>query len=388
MTEAELLHADLLHALQRLIPRTIYQDSRRLNTLVWAMTGLCLTQTVRLSAWAELASSRSQHAARRVRRFSRWLHHPAIIPSHWYGPVMLAALSDWPADQRLYVALDTTVLSPFVLIRASLIYRGRALPLAWRVLRHKSAQVSFEAYQPVLEHLCALVPRGRGVTLLADRGFAHERLLEYLRQHQYHFRVRLPANTLVHLCADSAGAVKALAPPLGTSRFLQQVMLFGTAFGPVSLALATPLEHPTDSWFVASSEPTSEATLSEYALRFDVEESFRDEKSGGFQLQQSRLATPDAFERLLLILALASWYLTSLGVHVALAQKRSLVDHHWDRGLSYLQLGARFRRQPGQRAWPSFVPFQLDPGPDPFPVLVSRRRGRQDRKAVDLPMVA
>jgi hypothetical protein len=51
MTEAEAMYAELLHTLQHLIPRTTYQESRRLNTLVWAITGLCLTQTVRLSAW-------------------------------------------------------------------------------------------------------------------------------------------------------------------------------------------------------------------------------------------------------------------------------------------------------------------------------------------------
>ncbi len=56
-----------------------------------------------------------------------------------------AALVDWPVDSRLSVALDTTALSPFVLIRASLVYRGRAISLAWRALRHRSAQVSFEA---------------------------------------------------------------------------------------------------------------------------------------------------------------------------------------------------------------------------------------------------
>jgi hypothetical protein len=178
-----------------------------------------------------------------------FLHHPAIVPSHWYQPVVLSALSNWPADQRWYVALDTTVLSPFVLIRASLIYRGQALPLAWRALRHPSAQVSFDAYHPVLEQLCALVPTGQGVTLLADRGFAHERLLMYLREHHFQFRVRLPGDTLVQLEACSRSAnISLLCPRAGQARFVQQAALFGTTFGPVSLALAAPFEHPDDPW--------------------------------------------------------------------------------------------------------------------------------------------
>jgi hypothetical protein len=81
-------------------------------------------------------------------------------------------------------------------------------------------------------------------------------------------------------------------------------------------------------------------TLDEYGLRFDSEETFLDEKSGGFQLQASELATPEALERLLLIVAIATLHLTSLGWGVVQAGKRRWVDTHWDRGLSYLKMGA------------------------------------------------
>ncbi|SRR6266487_2928264 len=119
MTEATHLHDELMRALLRLMPKTIYQDPRRLSTLAWAITGLCLKQTVHLSAWAEVTQSRAQTVASRIQRFSRWLHHPAISPPDWYRPIVQEALSDWPTDQRLYIALDTTALLPFVLIRAS-----------------------------------------------------------------------------------------------------------------------------------------------------------------------------------------------------------------------------------------------------------------------------
>ena len=54
MTEATHLHDEPMHALQGLMPKTMYQDPRRRNTLTWAITGLCLKQTVHLPAWAEL----------------------------------------------------------------------------------------------------------------------------------------------------------------------------------------------------------------------------------------------------------------------------------------------------------------------------------------------
>jgi hypothetical protein len=372
MNEAKPMHDELVNALLPIIPRTTYQDLRRLSTRAWATTGLCLTHTVRLGAWAQVLPSGAQSAASRERRFSRWLHHPAIHPPQWYLPVVQAALLDWPAQTRLYVALDTTALTPFVLVRASLLYRGRAIPLAWRAMRHRSTQVSFEAYQPVLDQVRALMPTGQVITLLADRGFVHEQLFHYLRKQQWHFRLRLTSKTLVQLKADTVSAVKDCCPPAGQQRFFQQVSILGAAIGPVHLALTCLLEQPGDPWFVVSDEPTDARTLDEYGLRFDIEESFLDEKSGGYQLQTSELATPEALERLLLIVAIATLHLTSVGVSVVQAGKWRWVDAHWSRGLSYLKIGWRWRQQQYQRGWPAFAPFWLDPAPDPLPVLASR----------------
>ncbi len=117
-------------------------------------------------------------------------------------------------------------------------------------------------------------------------------------------------------------------------------------------------------------------------------EIFRDEKSGGFQLQRSRLTTPDALDRLLLCLAITTLYLTSLGIGVVQAEQWSRVDHHWGRGLSYLQLGARWRRQQTQRGWQAFAPFRLDPAPDPLPALIPRRASLDGSHERDLPRAA
>jgi len=385
MSEAHQIYDDLLEALEPILPRTVYQDVRRVRRLSWAITGLCLTHTVRLSAWAQVLEGRTQYAASRVRRFSRWLHHPAISPAQWYKPVLQAALVDWPAKTRLCVALDTTALTPFVLIRASLLYRGRAIPLAWRAMRHRSTQVSFEAYQPVLNQVCAIMPAGQVITLLADRGFVHEQLLHYLRKQQWHFRLRLPADTLVHLSAQHVSAVRDLCPPSGRNRFFHGISILGAAFGPVSLAPAALIDQPDDPWFVGSSELTTAQTLDEYGLRFDIEESFRDEKSCGYQIHTSELATPEALERLILILAIATIHLTSLGVGVVQVGKRRWVDTHWDRGLSYLNIGWWWQQQQYQRGWQAFAPFWLSPAPDPFPALASRRAIVRERKGVDLP---
>jgi len=229
-----------------LLPSNIYQDVRRVQTLAWALVGLCLTHTVRLSAWAEVVESRAQLASSRVRRFARWLHQSAISPQQWYQPLVLHALRDWQLPKRVYVALDTTAVSPFVLIRASLIYEGRAIPLAWRALRRASTKVPFEDYQPVLEQVGRLLPAHLSITRLSDRGFVHAQLVHYTRQSHWHFRLRLTGNTQVHLEGYPACAVKQLCPAVGEARCIHQVRLLGQAIGPVHLVLACPADHPDD----------------------------------------------------------------------------------------------------------------------------------------------
>jgi Transposase DDE domain len=374
MTDAKALHRDLMKALLTALPRTVYRDIRRVVTLAWAVVGLCLTRTVRLTAWAEVVDGHAQYAASRVRRFARWLHHAAIDPMIWYPPVLKATLRDWTPNNRVYVALDTTVLAPFVLIRASLVYRGRAIPLAWKALRHASATVSFEAYQPVLDHVRPLLPSGSQVTLLADRGFLHEQLIRYAQQHRWHFRIRMPGNTLVQVRHHAPCAVEHLRPVGGQAHFYHNVAMFGTALSPLHLVVAQPADAPTDPWYIASDQPTSRQTLDEYGLRFDIEENFLDDKSGGFQVQTSELQTPEALERLFLILAIATLHFTSTGVEVVRADVRRWVDTHWERGLSYLKIGWRWLKQQYRRGWRAFATFRLDPAPDPMPAIASRRQ--------------
>ena len=373
MSEAKQMHRDLMNALLPILPRKVYGDIRRLVNLVWAIVGVCLTHTIRLEAWSEILESRAQYAASRVRRFSRFLHNHAIDPKEWYKPLILSVLKDWPSDSKLYIALDTTALTPFVLIRVSLIYRGRAIPLAWRALRFPSTRVSFAEYQPILDQVYALIAEGMVVILLADRGFVDEELLTYVRTHRWHIRLRLKGNTIVHLPHRNPCQVRELCPPLGHASFFHNIALLGTAISPLHLAVALPEDRPDDPWYVVSDEPTDLRTLDEYGLRFDIEEAFLDEKSGGFQLESSELATTDAIERLVLILAIATIHFTSIGLGVVQAKVRRFVDTHWDRGLSYLKIGWRWLRQCYRRGWLRFSPFWLDPTPDTVPVIPSRR---------------
>lgn len=65
---------------------------------------------------------------------SRWLHNARINVHRLYKLLIKAALSTWQ-ENCLYFNLDTSLFGDqYCLMRLVVVYRGRALPLVWRVL--------------------------------------------------------------------------------------------------------------------------------------------------------------------------------------------------------------------------------------------------------------
>jgi len=138
--------------------------------------------------------------------------------------------------------------------------------------------------------------------------------------------------------------------------------------------VAQPADAPDDPWYIASDKLTSQQTVAEYGRRFDSEATFLDDTSGGFQIQTSELQTPEALERLLLVLAVATLHCTSVGRALVQADVRRWVDTYWDRGLSYFKVGWRWLVQHYRRAGRACTTFWLGPAPDSAPAIASRRQ--------------
>ena len=126
-----------------------------------------------------------------MRRFRRWLDNDKIEVFSLYGPLIQHALTQW-GEHVLYVALDTSMLwNTYCMIRLSVIYRGRAIPLVWLVLEHGSAQVGYDAYKDLLDKAVTLLPVPCTVVFLADRGCADTDLMAHLHRFGWHWRIRI-----------------------------------------------------------------------------------------------------------------------------------------------------------------------------------------------------
>jgi hypothetical protein len=349
-----------------------FHDLRLPTTFCWAIVGLLLSQQIHLSHWLLHRVGVSQ-ASSKQRQLMRWLNNPKIDARSVYHPLIRAALRDWQGE-TLFLALDSSVLwDRFVIVRVSLVYRGRALPLDWIIVEHGSAMVGFETYKTILEEAAKQLPQPARVILLADRGFVDHRLFRLARDLGWSFRIRLKSSIYVGHPVRPGASVGELMPEKGHALFLHKIWLTEKWFGPVYLALGhVQTRHGYEKWAIVSDEPTSLKTFDEFGLRFDIEENFLDDKSAGFQLESSEIRDADVLSRLALILATTTLYLTSTGTVVVQLEKRHCVDTHWHRGLSYLQIGWRWIFHALAHGKRLFKFLFLDPLPDQDPVFASK----------------
>jgi hypothetical protein len=266
--------------------------------------GLIHSGSVNLTKWALYVQSRANFAQSKQRRFSRWLHNPRINPQRLYSPLIQAALKGWE-EEVLFLSLDTSMLwNQYCLIRVAVVYRGRAVPIAWRLLEHSSSSVKLQAYQDLLKRVANLMPMGVKVILLGDRGFIDTQLMNYARQQlAWSYRIRIKSDFWLWRPGKGWCQVKDFHLGLGQALLLQNVLRPNTApYGPVNLALARE-GVSGELWYIVSDEPTTLQTFREYGLRFDIEESFLDDKSNGFELESSEIRNAPALSRLCLVLA-------------------------------------------------------------------------------------
>jgi hypothetical protein len=365
MSDSQRLHANFLSILQSNLAD---EDFRNLDTLAWALTGALLQRTIHLPDWASGLPETSD-AASRERRFRRWLNNSTINVRRFYQPFITQALASW-SGHTLYLAIDTTsIANHLVIARTAVIYRGRAVPLAWQVFKRQSVMLNFEQYAGLVRYTARLLPRGVIVVLLGDRGFRDVRLMALPRQLHWHFRLRLAENEYVWSGLRQRAHLDRWQLVPHQPRFLQAVRLTAQRYGPVNLALGWDGDPTHDPWRIASDQPACLQTFADYARRMGIDLGFLDDKSAGFQLQDTELLSPRRLTRLLLVLALCNLYLVSLGTEVVATGQRRLVDAHWQRGLSYLHLGWRWLDQSLARELPLSMRFHLDPAPDPEPFV-------------------
>ena len=314
---------------ERLLPDLAPPCRTWLAKLVCAVAeaGAC-TQPALSTALRRLGLSRAANESLQV-EIRRFLADPRVDVAAAYGPLAREALAGWPAERLLLIADATALKDRLVRLEVALAYHGRAVPLAWAV--YPAGGIPAPATWPglferVLDEAAAVLPPGRAVLLLLDRGFVSPAVWDAALARGWHPVLR--AQRSVRLRTPD-GAERPVGELLGGDAGL--VALAGQVFkkGGWRPASVTALRRDgmEEAWLLLSDLPPGEQRALEYAARMHIEQAFRDDKSAGWQWERSRVRDPARAERLLLVLHLATLWCLGLGA----AAVRTGLARRWTR---------------------------------------------------------
>jgi hypothetical protein len=269
---------------------------------------------------AKLLCQKANSVRQRLREFyqeadaKKGDHRQHIEVTLCFAPLLRWILRDWP-NRQVALALDASTLgSRFVVLCLSVVYRGCAIPVAWKILPATAKGSWQQPWLTLLAQFQERVPGDWTVVVLADRGLWAKWLFAGIQQLGWHPLLRINQGGKfrpqgwVHFVP-----LTSLAPSVA-SRWRGR----GTAFATPTAQLDCTLlafwgAGHEDAWLVLTDLAPEASDASWYGLRVWIEQFFKDCKRGGWQWQRTRMTDPARAERLWLAIAVATLWLVQAG---------------------------------------------------------------------------
>jgi hypothetical protein len=223
-------------------------------------------------------------------------------------------LDGW-SGQQIAIAMDATSLGDrFVVLAISVVYRGCAVPVAWKVLKAEEKHAWKPEWQALLKRFQGLLPKGWTVIVLADRGLYAKWLFDAIVELKWHPFLRVNSQGTFRREGWYHWKPFSYWVPARGQRWQGR----GTAFkGKKSQLRCTLLgywgEEHQDPWLVLTDLAPECADACWYGLRAWIEQGFKHSKRSGWQWQHTRMDDPARAERLWMAIAIATWWLLSVG---------------------------------------------------------------------------
>ena len=336
MTNNMKVYTKVMQKLKKMMPQT---PQNQLVTTAMMVAGIVLGRKAQLSAISFEVPLPAKPASLE-KQMQRFVKNERFEVETNYLPFAELILSHL-ADKPLLLAIDgSNIGRGCMAIVVGVIYKRRAIPLAWLVYKGKKGHTTADRHIAALQKVLPLIPTGAQVVLLGDGEYDNTELLAWVTDHtDWEYVVRTAKNILIthnglqyplgDLCAGQGSCTAA-----------HDALFTAEEFGPV-LAIAWWGKAYKDPIFLISNCASIELACHYYRRRFRLETLFSDKKSRGFHIDKSHLSDPARLSRLLLATSLAYIWLIHLGMMVFQdVGKRSLIDrtHRTDKSLFRLGL--------------------------------------------------
>ena len=313
---------------------------RHLTTLAAFISGIVASKSTQLPHIATKVPDGTKPESR-VKRLTRWLDNERILEEMYFLPYAEILLAHVALETLVLVMDGSVVGRGCVALMIHVLYKGRALPLAWRVRQGPKGHFPEELHIALVALIRACLPEGTQVVLLGDGEFDGTTLQETLNEAGWGYVCRTAQSTVATWDGETfrLDTLGACSKP-GTLIALKEVKITRDAYGPV-MVLSCWAKGYHEPLYLVSNMDAAEAACRYYQKRFRIETFFSDQKSRGFHIHKSHISDPQRLSRLLIAACLAYIWIVYLG---ALCEKdgwREVIHRRKRCDLSLFQLGLR-----------------------------------------------
>jgi len=357
MTDRYKVYTKVLKALKSMVS---FSRQGHLVTLAMMVSGLVTGKKAQLSAISlEVpATVKVQSVEMRLRR---WVKNERIEVEAVYLPFAQQILQALAALGPLVLVMDASQVGRGCqVLMVGVVYKKRALPLAWVVYRGKKGHTTAQRHIQALEKVLPLIPEGSEVILLGDAEYDTTEMVLWLQGHtSWQFVLR--TSPQIHVV--EGGQSQAIGDyPLQKGRVFHREGVGFTQEAPLTVNLIGWWgRRYQDPIYLITSLANPYQACRYYRRRYRIETLFSDQKSRGFHLHKSHLAEPARLSRLLLAACLAYIWLLWQGLWVIATGKAPLIDRSNRQDKSVFRLGLDWLHYVLTRGLDFEVTFQFRP---------------------------
>src|SRR5437773_168942 len=301
------------HALAQCYPTASQGNfARHLTTLAALISGIVGSKSSQLPHIATKVRDGTKPESR-VKRFTRWLDNDHILEEVYFLPYADVLLRHLALQTVVLVMDGSSVGRGCTALLLHVVYKGRALPLAWRVRQAPKGHFPEDLHIAVVALMREVIPAGAKVVFLGDGEFDRTALQATLNEAGWCYACRTAQSTVATWEGETfrLDTLGACSKP-GTLIALQEVKFTRDAYGPV-MVLSCWAKGYHEPLYVVSNMDAAEEACRYYQKRFCIETFFSDQKSRGFHIHKSHISDPQRLSRLLIAACLAYIWIIYLG---------------------------------------------------------------------------
>ncbi len=315
---------------------------------------IVLLQSHRQVQLARLASVFPQpiHYSSRIRNLQRFLVLPQLnvrllwfpIIKYWLAQVMKQRHCNRQTRRALtklqhtingyvVIAVDRTQWQGRNIMMVTIVWGKHALPLYWELLDKRGSSNLHQQKRLLKTALTLLKPYP--VVVLADREFHSPKLAQWLSQQRVDFALRQKKSAYIQANTEDYQSLKTMGFAPADKGFWENVYCGKRdQLGPFNLAFYWKRQYRgqggKDPWFILTSLPTLKLALALYRCRWGIEMMFKDCKSGGYNLENTKVKEV-RFLALMLVMTMAYALATCAGACL----KKWRVAHYSSRRMEH-----------------------------------------------------